>query len=110
MNDIRDELKRLIERDGHYDDKHVVRVDEVIDAVNNFKPNKGDGSMTGLSTDNFIYACDELFVHVARLLNIVSLFTALYPTISSRSGQLFLFRRIKTLMSQDLTIIAASLI
>jgi hypothetical protein len=69
MNDIRDELKRLIERDGHYDDRHVVRVDEVIDAVNNLKPNKGDGSMAGLSTDNFIHACDELFVHVARLLN-----------------------------------------
>jgi hypothetical protein len=34
-------------------------------------------------------------------------FTALYPTISS-SGQRFLFRRIKTLMLQDLTIIAAS--
>jgi hypothetical protein len=46
-----------------------VRVDEVIDAVNNLKPNKGDGFMTGLSTDNFIYACNELFVHVARLLN-----------------------------------------
>jgi hypothetical protein len=71
MNDIyiRDELKRLIERDGNYDDRHVVRVDEVIDAVNNLKPNKGDGSMIGLSTDNFIYACNELFVHVARLLN-----------------------------------------
>jgi hypothetical protein len=64
MNDIRDELKRLVERDGHYDDRHVVRVDEVIDAVNNLKPNKGDGSMAGLSTDNFIHACDELFVHV----------------------------------------------
>jgi hypothetical protein len=69
MNDIRDDLKGLTEHDGHYDDRHIVRVDEVVDAVNNLKPNKGDGSMTGLSTDNFVYACDELFVHVACLLN-----------------------------------------
>jgi hypothetical protein len=27
--------------------------------------------MTGLSTDNFIHACDELFVHVACLLNCI---------------------------------------
>jgi hypothetical protein len=57
MNDIRDELNGLIKHDGHYDDRHVVHVDEVVDAVNNLKPNKGDGSMTGLSTENFIYAC-----------------------------------------------------
>ena len=71
MNDIRDELKKSIERDGCYDNRFVVCVNEVIDAVNNLKPYKGDGSMTGLSTDNFIHACDELFVHVACLLNCI---------------------------------------
>ena len=35
------------------------------------KSYKGDFSLTGLSTDNFIFACDELFVHVACLLNCI---------------------------------------
>jgi hypothetical protein len=67
MNAINSALTSRIICDG-YNDACTVLSCEVADAVNRLKPNKRDG-YSGLTTDNFKFACYDLFVHTARLLS-----------------------------------------
>ena len=65
-----------------YDD-HRITVDDVVCAVKKLKPSKGD-SVDALSSDNFIYACRELFVHISLFL-ITALRHADVPNTMSHS-------------------------
>ena len=65
--------------DGYSSDC-IITVSDVAEAVSGLKTAKHD-SYAGLSTDYVIYACDELFVHIALLLYFLRCwFTALCST------------------------------
>jgi hypothetical protein len=55
---------------GKCKNHHVMHVNDVQYAVNKLKPGKSDANVD-LSSDNFIYACDDLFVHISLLLNMI---------------------------------------
>ena len=51
-----------------FDQNCLVTVAEVIEAIHKLKPGKSDG-YAGLSSDYFLQACDELFVHISLLFS-----------------------------------------
>jgi len=60
---IRDEIEHSI---TGFDNNCVIDVFEVLQGVRRLKPGKSDGYV-GLTSDYFMHACNELYVHVAIL-------------------------------------------
>ena len=65
MSRIYEEIKASITL---YDHRCFVTVPEVIDAMCKLKPGKSNGYM-GLSSDYFLHACRDLFVHISLLFS-----------------------------------------
>ena len=69
MDAIDSALTNCIKCDG-FNDARIMSPVEVADAVNGLKLNKRDG-YSGITTDNFKFAGEELFAHNACLLSAV---------------------------------------
>jgi len=65
MQNIRDELDESLSSGGSPSGS-LISPSEISCAINNLKRGKSEGA-SGLSTDHFINACDELSVHLSML-------------------------------------------